>query len=430
MRYLRAYLAAIAVLILVACAPTQNAESLARPSRSDLVLVSNIYDSHNQTNESDSTEEALVTTTPIPTITPAPVADAIGPYSFPDNINPLTGLEVDNPEVLNRRPIIVKVSNSPALVRPQSGISQADLVFEHYTEAGATRFSAIFYSQAPTRVGSIRSARLIDYELVPMYQGLLAFSGASIGVDKKIYGSEVIREQLCAPREDKEQCFVEADAHAPGIVPASEFAERAYKGVLYGLPYYFRDESIAVPHNLFANIQALWDLASRDGFAQSPELVGMAFLPGPPPNPTDSGIYAQIRYATELVEWHYEPESKLYYRSSDSKPHFDANTETQVTAANVIVAYSGHYLTDIVESGFGENVYWSVQNTIWPEGDAILFRDGLRYDGKWVRPARSDLMGFRTREGELLYLKPGNTWIQLVPLPEQMNPDTEWVRTG
>lgn len=360
---------------------------------------------------------------------PTPYPEAIGPDDFADNINPLTGLQVDDVDVLNRRPIIVKVSNSPALVRPQSGIGQADLAWEHYTEAGVTRFSALFYSQAPQRVGSIRSARLIDYELVPMYQAILAFSGASIGVDKRIYGSESVKEFLCQEREDEilEQCYIEADAHAPGIVPPSEFADRAYKGVLYGPPYYYRDETLAVPHNLFVSVKDLWDLAATDGHQQRPDLVGMAFLQDIPADPTGSGIYAQIRYQTTLVEWHYEPESGLYYRSSDGKPHYDATLEEQITAHNVVVAYTGHYLTDIVESGWGDNIHWSVQNTIWPEGDMILFRDGLRYEGTWVRPSRSELMGFRTKDGDILYLKPGNTWFQLVRLPEQMDAEREWV---
>lgn len=389
----------------------------------DVLILANV----NKYNEQAS-EEATSIPIPSPIITPTPISGAIGPYEFASNINPLTGLRVEDEATLNRRPIIVKVSNSPALVRPQSGIGQADLVWEHYTEAGVTRFSALFYSQAPERVGSIRSARLIDYELVSMYQAILAFSGASIGVDKKIYGSEVVKEFLCQGREDLEQCYIEADAHAPGVVPPSEFADRAYKGVLYGRPYYYRDETLPVPHNMFVNAKELWDLATADGHNQKPNLVGMAFHPDPPQNSIGSGIYAQIRYVTTFVEWHYEPESKLYYRSSDRKPHYDANLNQQITANNVVVAFTGHYLTDIVESGWGENVHWSVQNTVWPEGDMILFRDGLRYEGRWVRPTRSDLMGFRTNDGELLYLKPGNTWFQLVPLPEQMNPANEWVR--
>src|SRR5262245_55147431 len=69
--------------------------------------------------------------------------DAIGPDSFPLGIDPLTGQVVADPATLNRRPMVVKISNAPPLVRPQAGIGEADLVFEHYAEGGLTRFSAI-----------------------------------------------------------------------------------------------------------------------------------------------------------------------------------------------------------------------------------------------------------------------------------------------
>jgi hypothetical protein len=378
-----------------------------------------------QDNTNNQSPEATIEVT----ATPYTLVDgAIGPYTYAENINPLTGLAVADPAQLNRRPIVVKISNSPALVRPQSGIGAADLVFEHYTEVGITRFSAIFYANAPQRVGSIRSARLIDYELVPMYQGLLAFAGASIGVDKRIYGSEAIIENLCRPREDIDQCRLEADIIGPaGFVPPSDFVDRAYKGVLYGAPYFFRDETIPVPHNLFVNLEALWQLAESDGNGGRPDLQGMAFHETPQGTPAGSGIYAQVRYRTTLVEWHYDPVTARYYRSTDGQRHFDANTEEQISAANVVIVYAGHFLTDIIESQFEDTIHWSVQITVWSEGDAVILRDGVRYEGRWLRPTRADLLTFETVDGELIYLKPGNTWFQLVPTPDQMSPDVEWV---
>ncbi|GAB5492237.1 MAG: hypothetical protein Phog2KO_24520 [Phototrophicaceae bacterium] len=356
------------------------------------------------------------------------VIGAIGPCEYGETINPLTGLEVEDINILNRRPIIVKISNSPALVRPQSGIGEADLVFEHYTEVGITRFSAIFYSNAPTRVGSIRSARLIDYELAPMYDALLAFAGASIGVDKRIYGSDAVAQGLCAPREDYEQCLAEANIIGPaGFVPASDFVERAYKGVLFGAPYFYRDESLPVPHNFFANLEALWELAEADGNGGQQDLSGMAFHPEIQGTPDGSGIYAQVRYTTTVAEWHYDPETALYYRSTDGQVHFDATLNQQVSASNVVIVYAGHYLTDIIESGYADVIHWSEQITVWPEGDAIIMRNGVRYEGQWLRPTRADLLTFETNEGETIYLNTGNTWVQLVRLPEQMNPDNEWV---
>ncbi len=349
---------------------------------------------------------AIVSTTDTTTEIPAttieiavtPIAGALGPDTFPSNANPLTGLPVDDPAVLERRPMVVKVSNAPPLVRPQAGIGEADLVYEHYAEGGLTRFSAIFYSRAPERVGSIRSARLIDYELVPMYRGLLAFSGASAGVEEYIFGSE--------------------------------FAERSYKGILYGPPYYWRDETVEVPHNLFANAAALWELATEEGLNERPELHGMAFHPELPPGSSGTANMIDLRYRATRVQWEYDAELGRYRRFSDGLPHFDANLNEQVTAANVVVLYAQHEFTDIVESQFQDSVSYSIEIRLWFEGEATLFRDGLRYDGLWVRPTREDMIGLRTADGGLLYLKPGNTWFQVVRLPEQQDPAEESLTVG
>ncbi|MCB9456834.1 MAG: DUF3048 domain-containing protein [Anaerolineaceae bacterium] len=82
----------------------------------------------------------------------------IGPDTYPTGINPLTGLPVSNPDLLNRRPLIIKISNNPAIVRPQSGLNEADIVWEHLLSGGVTRFSAIFLSTDLEHIGPVRSA--------------------------------------------------------------------------------------------------------------------------------------------------------------------------------------------------------------------------------------------------------------------------------
>lgn len=320
----------------------------------------------------------------------------IGPDVFPAGVNPLTGLEVDDPSALDRRPMVVKISNAPPLVRPQAGIGAADLVFEHYAEGGLTRFSAIYYGQAPDRVGSIRSARLIDYELMPMYQGLLAFSGASIGVED--------------------------------MLNTSEFANRLYKGVLFGRPYYWRDDEIPVPHNMFTNPNALWQLAEASGVSYPPELNGMAFAADAPEDGIEPGRFIDLRYRATRVRWEYDSSTGLYYRFADGQAHRDANTQQQVTAANVVIIYADHNLTDIVESEFQGSVSYSIEIKLWFEGDAILFRDGRQYPARWVRPTREDLIGLRTLDGDFLPLKPGQTWYQVIRPTEQQTPEEEWLR--
>ena len=122
------------------------------------------------------------TATPAPFYTPTPEIIAVGPDSYPPNVNPLTGLTVDEPAVLERRPLAVKISNSPPEVRPQAGLNSADLIFEHYAEGGVTRFTGVFWTNTPERVGSVRSCRLLDLEVTLMYDSLWSCSGSSVGV--------------------------------------------------------------------------------------------------------------------------------------------------------------------------------------------------------------------------------------------------------
>ncbi|MEP7291655.1 MAG: DUF3048 domain-containing protein [Chloroflexota bacterium] len=320
-----------------------------------------------------------------------PATTLIGPDSYPAGVNPLTGLLVSDPASLSRRPIVVKISNAPPLVRPQAGISEADLVFEHYAEGGLTRFSAVFYGKMPQRVGSIRSARLIDYELVPMYQAMLAYSGTSIGVGARLNGSE--------------------------------FADRLFEGIRYGLPTYWRDDSIDVPHNMFTNLSALEALATEDGINAAPDLHGMAFDAAVPAGSTGAGNHADVRYWAMLAQWVYDESSGKYLRFSDGQPHFDANTNTQVSADNVVILYARHTLTDIVESEWQGNKSYSIEIELWFEGDAVLLRDGQRYDVRWSRPTRESLISLYTLGGQPMPFKPGNTWFQAFPLPEQQEAD-------
>src|SRR5699024_9329825 len=69
---------------------------------------------------------------------------------------PLTGLETSEPST--DRIVSVMVNNHPA-ARPQSGLSQADLVFEILAEGNITRLLAMFQSEKPDIVGPVRSAR-------------------------------------------------------------------------------------------------------------------------------------------------------------------------------------------------------------------------------------------------------------------------------
>ena len=142
----------------------------------------------------DLTPTSTATTTPSPTPSPTATETLVPPTPSPTpdpillepGYNPLTGLVVQDPSLLDRRPVMVKVSNWPRLGRPHAGLSAADIVFEYYIGAFMNRFLAIYYGNNDDVIGPVRSGRLVDAQLTQIYQGLLAYGDADIAVDEAL----------------------------------------------------------------------------------------------------------------------------------------------------------------------------------------------------------------------------------------------------
>lgn len=84
-------------------------------------------------------------------------------------VTPFTGERVA--EEVTMRPILATINNHPQ-ARPQSGLAQADVVYEMLAEGDVTRFLALYQSELPESIGPIRSAR--SY-FVDIAKGLDAF---------------------------------------------------------------------------------------------------------------------------------------------------------------------------------------------------------------------------------------------------------------
>ena len=103
---------------------------------------------------------------PTPTVTVDPNIDAdknAAPEPVVPIVWPLTGVAVE--EVPARPAIAVKVENTAA-ARPQSGLEDADIVWETIVEYEVSRFIAVFNSNLPKEVGPVRSARPVDLRVV------------------------------------------------------------------------------------------------------------------------------------------------------------------------------------------------------------------------------------------------------------------------
>jgi hypothetical protein len=303
---------------------------------------------------------------------------------------PLTGLPVSDPDLLERRPLAIKVQNA-TISRPQFGLPEADIVYEHLSEAGITRFTAIYLCQEVEKVGSTRSARFIDLEIPAMYESLLAFSGTSAGLYPKFLNADFYDREFC---------------YGWGLHTAGFYRDKA-----------LREQGVPIEHTLFADPAKIWEIADELGVNERQELEGLHFSPEVPEG-GQPAAHVRIPYPHRdmIVDYRYDEESGAYLRWDGNMPHVDAVRGEQISVTNVIVAYANHVDTDIYEDEPRRN-HPSVQIQLWGTGPAVLFRDGQAFEGLWARPKRDDMLVLRDDTGQMpIPLKPGNTWVQLVPL--------------
>lgn len=348
----------------------------------------------------NSPAPVVATATNAPSATPAPTATATATAAplilqsaedFGDDRNPLTGEVVDDPSVLQRRPIAVKISNAPpGYVRPQSGVSQADLVFEHETEVVSTRFTAIIYGQTPPDMGPIRSGRLIDLEIPIMLDAAFAFSGAGIGVSQKLQASPFVDRIL--------------RANAPG--------------------YYRTGENKPVEHTLYGDPSLWWQELENRGENRPPNFSNYMPFSEEPPAGGSSANHININHRNiAIIDWYYDEETGRYWRSSDGEEHIDENTGERLSTANVAVVFARHVtdynICEQLNEATGTCAYYSLEVQIWGEGPALIFRDGQQYEGTWRREQPEHMLTFYDADGNPLPLKIGNTWFQMVPIDHQ-----------
>src|SRR5207245_5159861 len=66
-------------------------------------------------------------------------------------------------------PIIIQIENSSQpTVRPQTGMQQADMIYEYISEFGIPRLSAVYWHPPSSLTGPVRSRRLNTAQLAHM----------------------------------------------------------------------------------------------------------------------------------------------------------------------------------------------------------------------------------------------------------------------
>ncbi len=263
---------------------------------------------------------------------------------------------------------MVKIDNHPD-ARPQSGLNQADIVFEENVEQ-LTRFAAVFQTTAPDPVGPIRSGREQDVQLLgSLNKPIFAWSGGNPGVTAAINGSDFI------------------------VANVQTNARSASKS--------FRSRDKAVPHNLYAQGSGLFTLSPEPS---SPPPLQFTYRKEGATVAGDPSAGVDVKMDGVNVSWKYDAKSNAYLRFQNGKAHNDAALG-QVNAANVVVL-----VVDYVQSAiYAPSPIAQTLGT----GEVFLFNGGKAVHGKWSRDDRLKPFTFTADDGQPMLMTPGRTWVEL-----------------
>lgn len=321
--------------------------------------------------------------TPTATIAP-PSQDVIGPDTYPEGVNPLTGLKVPDPAILRRRPVIMKVSNHLIDYQAHWGLSSADIVFDYYIGWGSDRYAALYYGQDASKIGPIRSIRRVDGHLGSLYQAVIGATGG-----------------------DKEDVLPYIDAY---ISPGRYFLDKYLcPGVC--------DDGRNYVYSVFGDSAALYNYFNYLGYGKDdPDLSGMAFSEAAPSGGEEgSGVWI-IWTDVGKAHWIYNPDTSKYHNwTIDESTYYtyqsliDQNTGEQLSFSNVIVLKAPYteikgtlHSIDLIGNSSGY--------------EATIFRDGMAYEVFWKTPQSDKPIQFVDTQGNPFPLKPGNTWIAIFGL--------------
>lgn len=295
----------------------------------------------------------------------------------PPPVAPLTGLAQPNAAQLQAPAVVLKIDNIDD-ARPQTGLAQADIVYEEQVEGGLTRLAAVFQSNYPQVAGPARSGRLTDRGIADdLNNPVFAFSGTNAMF------LPVLRAQ-----------------------PVTEVDDGNHPEVFY------RAGPRPAPHNLYTNIVSLARLARNPAppaplFQYRP--LNTAFA--------GAGIapvsHLAFGFPHASIGWDFNAQSGLWLRSQNGTPHVD-NTGAQLSATNIVILFI-NYVVSGYATGEGGPPAPIPEGIMTGTGVAWFINGNQLVKGSWTRPSLTTPATYADTAGAPIQLGPGRTWVELLP---------------
>ena len=324
------------------------------------------------------------TPTPQPSATPwpieAPTEANLLALNAAEVLNPLTGEPPSDEALLQQRPILVKIANWPQLLRPEVGLTEADIVFEYYLGFQMNHLAALYYGGNAPTVGPLAPGRLIDARLAEHYQANLAYDSAENMIEG-VFNSVLPGRKLS---RDFTRC--------PAICT----------------------ETDALGGNTMVDTSALREHIAGLGTEEFvPALEGMQFDAKASAWDENAERLSYMYADFSVMDWRYDEAEGRYMLWQDYQDPTgiitlaqtrDRDTQEAVGFDNVIILFS-HYIT------YGPELFDIDMREGDPEQRALLLRDGRMYFGTWQSSGPDQPFTFFGMDGSPLKLKPGSTWM-------------------
>lgn len=319
--------------------------------------------------------------------------------------SPFTGLLLKK-ELEGKRPVVVSIDGSLKAF-PQAGLGEASMVFSSPTEAGITRYMAVFLDNAPNLAGPIRSARPYFIDWAIAYQPFFVHSG----------GSPEAIERL-----KREKTLINLDY-------IYIFNERGKQVPLTLFDFFTRREDRVSPHNIYVDIRRLRDnigikevksVGAGAAFKSDNEVADFSAYESidHKNHKIENGKTAgSVRIAwgrDNIISYHYRDADNKYLRFVESRahsikfsPHIDEFTKKGIEADNLVLIWAN-------SKPIPGDLKGRISIKTLDKGRAMFFMDGRVIKGSWLKINYDMSIRFFDEKGEKILFNPGNLWIEVI----------------
>lgn len=289
--------------------------------------------------------------------------------------SPLSGAEVTE-EQANRALTALIIENSVD-ARPQSGLTEAGVIYEAIAEGGITRFAAIYQENTPQEIGPVRSLRPYFLDWLRPFDPTIAHVGGS----KK------------ALTQVRDGTWKDMDQFANG-------------------KSFWRTKDRKAPHNVYTSFENIYAFNKSkkyvlEEFTQFPRKEDQ-----PSSSPSATTINMNISSKMYNSSLTYNSANNSYLRSQGGAAHLDKSGKQ--LEPKVVIALISSY--SIVQEDGSRSAY-KTSGT----GEAIVFQDGTATPATWKKTDQKAQIELTDSSGSEIKLNRGQTWFTVLSSKDKLS---------